>query len=62
MHKADRLPERVSGFESWAETIGGINFGDPELYKCVLEEATDGFFQKPLAKGPALVKRTPKKK
>jgi hypothetical protein len=62
MHKADGLPEKVSGFDSWIETLGNINFGDPALYKNIIEEAADGFFQKPLAKGPAPVKRTPKKK
>ena len=62
MHKADKLPERVSGFESWLESIGDINFGNPELYKNVIQEAVEGFFQKPLAKGPAPAKRTPKKK
>lgn len=62
MHKADKLPEKTPGFMAWLEELGKINFADPELYKGIIMEAAEGFFQQALPKGPATVKRTPKKK
>lgn len=62
MHKADKLPDKIPGFIAWFESLGEIDFTDPELYKVIITEAAEGFFRRALPKGPAPAKRTPKKK
>jgi len=50
MNKAYNLPEKQLGFELWLETLDGIDFGDVEMVKGILEEVAIGLFPKSASK------------
>lgn len=50
MNKAHKLPDKQPAFESWIQTIPGLDFGDADMVKGIFEEAMKGFFPTSAAK------------
>lgn len=53
MHRASEPDKSFPAFEQWLDELGNIDFGDPEWFTALAEEAMEGFFHSAGAGGAA---------